>query len=113
MEFNLFILPVFLFLFFETEGLLEWLKFFKLSKFLPYYEEFESIINSGGKIKYLLFLSNRDKSFLMQLITCPVCLSVWLSLLISLFLGIRFFPIINFSGLFFFYSLKLLEKFSN
>jgi len=107
-------IALFLFLWFETNGPLLWLKLLRLDKFLPYYTEYKNIVDGGGKIGYLTFLSNIDKSFLIQLLSCSVCLSVWISLFISFISdSLRYFPVINITGLVVYFLIKILQSKAN
>lgn len=108
-----FFITIFLFLFFETEGFLKWLEYFKVARFLPHYKNYKEIIDSGGSVKYLIFLRKSDKNIFVQLITCPVCLSVWVSFTFALFFGIKYYPFINFFCLLKYFSLKILHEKSN
>lgn len=108
MELNFaFFVSISLFIWFETNA-----SIFYLKKILPCYDEYADIILAGGSVKYLDFLHNRDKGFFTQIISCPVCLSVWLSIFLSLFSGFRFYPEINVIGLGTFFLLKILKNLS-
>ena len=99
-------LALILFYFFETEGFIEWLSLIRLSKCLPYFAEYKNVIELGGKVRYLDFLIAQDNSFLIKLLTCPLCLSFWLSIFLSIITEIKFYPIINFIGLIGFFLLR-------
>jgi len=64
-------------------------------------------------LTYLEHISEERKTFFVKLITCELCLSVWLSLLITLLLSesLILFPVCNVISLFIYKGLaKLLES---
>lgn len=107
------LLSLILFFSFETDVIYEYGNLLKLK--LPKINEYKSIIKNGGQSQYLTFLRGiyKDK-FLVKLITCPICISVPLSVIFTILsLNILWFPIINMGGLFIFLLLKLLIKYSS
>ena len=107
-------LSIILFILFETDALVQYIKFFKLEKAAPSFEEYNQIIESGGYVKYLEYLRKIDDRFLIQLGSCFICLSVWISLFFTLVSwNILNYPVINFGGLIGFLILKLLNKYSS
>lgn len=116
MDFNIIdiglLLSVFLFFFYETEGWVEWIYFLKLNYILPYSEEYKNIINSGGYVRYLTFVKNYDNSFFIKLFACPICSSFWYSLFFCLIVGFKYYPFINFFGLFGYFVLKIIKNYS-
>jgi len=106
------LLSLILFFSFETDVIYEYSKLLKIK--LPKIEEYENIIKSGGQSQYLKFLRGvYINKFLIKLITCSICISVPLSILLTI-LSLNFlnYSIINFVGLFGYFSLKLLVKHS-
>jgi len=102
---------IILFLLFETNFLIEYSK--KLNFNLPYKNDYLKIIESGGSIHYLLFLKRAYSNFWINLFTCYVCLSVWLSFIFSIIsFNLLEFPKINFYGLVGYLILKILAKYS-
>lgn len=102
-----------LFLLFETNVLVEYGRAFKIR--LPELDNYSKIIDSGGHTHYLKYLRGiYEKSFIFKLITCPICLSVWISLWISLiFFQLLLFPAIEVGGLAGYFLLKILSKYSS
>ena len=86
-EFNLFLicnLIALMYVWFETDAFIEWGKLFKL-KFLKY-KEYDDIKSSSlsaiaGKNYCDFLLYKYPGHFLVKLITCPTCLSVWVNIL--------------------------------
>lgn len=89
------IVAMVLILWFKTEVWYEYTKLFGLSR-LSLEKEYEQEKQNDITIDYIKFLRKnwRDK-FIIRLITCPICLSYWLSFLVCLFsLNILVFPVI-------------------
>lgn len=113
-----FITVVLMYIWFETEAFVEYLTFFNIGwllfNLLGYKEKKESM----PMVDYHMFLSMEyPNSFFIKLITCPICLIVWVAPLVSFFYnGAISFPII-FMEIFFawsmFFALKSLMKLSD
>ena len=69
---------------FKSEALIEWGSLLGISKFLKTEEfqkmKFEELPNS---LNYPTFLKIKYNNFITKLISCPLCLSIWLSIFIS------------------------------
>lgn len=102
-----------MFYFYETEGFIRWIELVRAAWILPYYSEYKTIINSGGHVKYLDLLKKIDDSFLVSLVSCPVCFSFWLSLIAAFSHDIKYYSFINFFGLGGYFLLKILQNKSN
>lgn len=100
-----------LFFLFETNVIVEYGKKFKLP--IPLLKEYLDIIENGGQSHYLAFIKGIYNNFWGNLVSCYICLSVWLSLSISLItFNLLDYPIINFISLVSYLILKLLNKLS-
>lgn len=76
-------LVVLMYIWFDTEAFVEWSRLFKL-KFFKYHEYFlakQSPVPFIACQTYPDFLAQTygPKSFSIRLITCPICLGVWLN----------------------------------
>jgi hypothetical protein len=73
----------------RTNALAEYLTLFKLDRFLKVVE-YNKLHSEGYDGSYLEFLSAyySDK-FIVRLVKCPVCISVWLGIFSSFFVGIK------------------------
>ena len=80
---------------FDTEAFVEYVKLFKLDWFKVnnYLTEKES----NFELTYHSYLMYNHKNFFTKLITCPICLTTWLSIILSLFFTDS---ILNFSIIF-------------
>ena len=67
---------------FETEALVEYVKLFKLNWFKI--TEYLIAKESNFELTYHSYLSQHHRNFFTKLITCPICLTTWLSIISSL-----------------------------
>lgn len=85
---------VFLYIWFETDAFIEWGRLLKLS-FLNYQEFFQIRTTQLAKIAartYPDFLIYKyHHLFLIKLVTCPVCFSVWLNIIGTLIFSYNMF----------------------
>ena len=102
-----------LFYLFETDGLFQYSKVLRIK--LPYVLEYQKILDSGGSVRYLDFIRGiYNNSFLAKLLTCPICLSFYLSAGFSLIRWNIFeYPAVHSLGLAWYFGLKILAKTSN
>lgn len=81
------IIAVVLIVWLKTDGIIEWAKIFGLKKLLKideYYDyKIEQYLNSEHpmEVSYPLFLKMTNNNFLTRLLSCPLCLGFWLSVL--------------------------------
>lgn len=102
-------ISILLFYLFETDGLISYLEYFQLSKYLPYYSEYKNIIKNNGKVNYLKFVNRSTDNFWLKLLSCPICSAVPISLIIS-FLNMISFPVVLFGGLIGYFILKRISS---
>lgn len=100
----------------ETDAFVEYFKLFRLDRGLLFsflrvneYEEYISK-NLEEDTTYPDFLSYERGNFLTTLISCPICLSVWLSIFSGFYLSFSLFPVINIISIALFLLLKILFK---
>lgn len=106
------LISLILFILFETNALIEYSK--KLNFNLPFKQDYLDIIEHGGQVHYLTFIRKLYDNFWVNLFTCYICISVWLSLAISiLFFNLNNYPQINVGGLIGYLILKILNKYSS
>jgi len=67
-----------LIIWFNTDSFIQYIKLFRLSKF-TYIKEFEQELFENPDLKYLDFAYFKEPSFSNKLISCPYCLSFWIS----------------------------------
>jgi hypothetical protein len=66
----------------KTEAFVEYARLFGLSKLLEI-NQFDN--RATHELNYPAFLLVNHNNFLTRLISCPICLGVWLNILVSLF----------------------------
>jgi len=73
---------------FNTSAVVEYGKLLKLDGvlFIKEYEDY--VLNIDIDATYITFLACTKDNFIIRLITCPLCLSLWYSLSISLVIGL-------------------------
>ena len=105
-----FIVCFILTLWFNSSAFVEYLNFFNLGYHF-YTHDFEEKQKKNLELNYISYLKIYHDSFYIRLITCPICLSVWLNLLACLiFYNFSNFFISAWLSLFLFYLLSVLIK---
>jgi hypothetical protein len=72
-----FITCLLLVVWFKTDAFVEYVKLFKLSRRFSV-DDFEEKYSSDFELTYHDYLRKYKNSFLIRLVTCPICLTVWL-----------------------------------
>ena len=77
---------IILIIWFQTEAFYEYCKLFGFKKLFKIkdYSDFSEISDEGTYIEYL---NIQYDSFLVRLISCPICLGIWLNILFCAFLS--------------------------
>lgn len=109
----IFILQIFwinliLFLWFETDGFIQYSKLFKFGKLFKIDEFLEYKETKNPKITYHSYIRQKHNNFFTKLITCVPCFNFWITLIVTiLFNCLYLYPVIYIIG----YSLyKILKK---
>lgn len=92
------IIALILLIWFRTDAWLEYCRLFKLDR-ISYYTDYDKKHKEDLTLTYLLYLRMYHNRFFIRLITCPICLSVWLGIILSIFINIYLFPIYTIGGL--------------
>jgi hypothetical protein len=92
--FLIFYLVAALYIWFDTDAFVEWagllrLKFAKTKEFQANKMSSIPLVAAQTYIDFLLYNYGRD-SFLIRLITCPVCFSVWCNIILGLVFWCKF-----------------------
>jgi hypothetical protein len=98
-----------LFIWFETDGFIEYSKLFKLSNLFKItdFEEYKK--ESNPRITYHSYIRQKHGNFITKLFTCVPCFCFWMVLVISLIFGNLFlYPVIYISS---YVIYKLLKKY--
>lgn len=76
-----------LFVWFRTNVFVEYVNLFRLSQFF-YVADFNKLNTDGYNGSYLEFLKEYYyEQFFVRLVSCPICLGFWLSLIVVVFLN--------------------------
>ena len=100
---------VLLIVWFKTDAFLEYARLFRLTKVFRI-DKYDEEYNNDFTLDYHTFLLKEYKgSFLIKLITCPICLIVWAAIAVVIFFGHLYFsPVIICSILLYFGVSKLM-----
>jgi len=91
---QIFYVVFFMYVWFETDALIEYSKLFGLKKIFRI-DRWESHREINPRIEYFDYLRMNHSSFIIRLVTCPQCILVWLSIAASaIFCAIYFFPLV-------------------
>lgn len=102
-----------LLIWFKSEAILEWGTLFRLSKLLKEEEFKKQKINQIPlEITYPMFLRINYNCFITKMISCPLCLSTWLSIIFILLssISILFIPIVCILSLILYGTVSILLK---
>ena len=89
-----------LFILFNTTAVYEYFKFLPLPEKITKIKEYENERKYDFSLSYKMFWLTNYDSFFIRLVTCPYCLSGWLSLGFSVnFSCLTWLPIVYFGGL--------------
>ena len=78
------LIPFVLFIWFESDIIVTLINIFKLDRKLFIQEYKKERLEISEKLHYLDFLHVRKANFFTKLISCPICLCFWLTLIQSL-----------------------------
>ena len=84
-----------LFIWFETDGFIQYSKLFRLGKLFKINEFLEYKEDKNPKMNYLSYIRQKHNNFFTKLITCVPCYNFWIVLLVViLFNSIYLYPLI-------------------
>lgn len=73
------IISLILLIWFRTEAWLEYTRLFRLN-FLSFYKDYDQKRQKDITLNYQIYLRRYHDCFFVRMITCPICLAVWLSM---------------------------------
>lgn len=85
--------------FLKTNAYVEYARLFNVNN-ISYYKDFFIKREDNPSLNYIDYLSIYHNCFFIRLVTCPVCLSIWLGIIFSIFTNICLFPIYSLVSLF-------------
>jgi hypothetical protein len=92
------LIALILLIWFRTDAWLEYCRVFHLNC-LSFYKDYETKKHEDATLTYLQYLRQEHNCFAVRLITCPICLAVWLSIPAAVFTSILMFPIFTMGAL--------------
>lgn len=82
-----FILAYLMLIWFETNAFIEYSFLIKLDKIFPLFKKYRIMEEAGSPLNFKEYLGQfYSRNFIVRLITCPICLATWLSIIASLIL---------------------------
>lgn len=88
------IVSLILLVWFRTDAWLEYCRLWRLDE-LGFYKDYDDKKYMDVTLTYHSYLRRHHNCFGVRLITCPICLAVWLGLIVGICSGMAFqFPII-------------------
>jgi len=92
------LISILLLIWFRTDFLIEYCRLFHLNR-IAFYKDFDAKYKEDVSLTYITYLRRYHDCFFVRLITCPICLAVWLGIIFSLFTSITFLPLYIIGGL--------------
>jgi hypothetical protein len=90
---------IILILWFRTEVYIEYCRLFGLN-IISNYKDYEEKRKNDASLNYIKYLRQYHNNFFIRLITCPICVSIWISIIMTIIVGHGVaFPISFFGGL--------------
>lgn len=80
------IMAALLIVWFRTDAYVEYARVFRLNK-ISFYQDFDAKKSEDARLTYFGYLRQYHNSFFTRLITCPICLGVWVATIISIYTG--------------------------
>jgi hypothetical protein len=85
------VIALILLIWFRTDAWLEYTRIFHLN-WLSFYKEFDVKYKDDVSLTYLHFLRRDHNCFFIRLITCPICMAIWLGLILAIFIHLVLVP---------------------
>ena len=91
----------------RTDGYLEYCRILHLNC-ISFYKDYDAKKHEDATLQYLHYLRRDHNCFFVRLITCPICLAVWLAILPASLTSIFLFPVFVIGGLLLFTAIDRL-----
>ncbi len=93
------VVALFLVIWFRTEAWVEYCRLFKLNR-ISHYKDYDEKKKNDVALTYHGYLRQYHNCFQIRLLTCPICVAIWLAMLNVLLFGkISVFPVTFIGGL--------------
>jgi hypothetical protein len=86
------LIALILLIWFRTDAWLEYCRLLRLNA-LSFYKDYEDKKYNDATLTYLNYLRRDHNCFFVRLITCPICLTVWLAIIPTALTSIVLFPV--------------------
>jgi len=86
------LIALILLIWFRTDAWLEYCRVFHLN-FISFHKDYYAKKHEDATLTYLNYLRRDHNCFFVRLITCPICLAVWLAIPAVVVTSIVFFPV--------------------
>ena len=80
-----------LIIWFKTNAFCEYLEYFHFQRHFLINDYYKYRNKSACSVHYTDFLLLKNNCFLVRLITCPICLGIWLNIIFSVHFGFEYF----------------------
>ncbi len=100
------LVTVILLVWFRSNAFVEYLELLRLDMAFGVREYKKSSSEVSYHMRYTDFILLKYNSFFIRLITCPLCLSVWISVILSTHKGVEYFPFLVITPLFLYKHLE-------
>lgn len=94
----IFLIALILVIWFRSDAWLEYTKLLHLN-YISKYKEYNEVLKRDSLLEYHTFLRRYYNCFLIRLITCPVCFSIWLGIIFGILTYLSMIPIYSIGGL--------------
>lgn len=93
------VVALFLIIWFRTEAFVEYCRLFKLDR-ISHYKNYDEKKANDVSLTYHGYLRQYHNSFRVRLLTCPICVALWLAMMNAiLFMKLAVFPVTFVGGL--------------
>lgn len=82
MMFSITLIVVLLIIWFRTDAYIEYCRIFKLN-FISCYKDYDLKKYNDVSIEYHAYLRQYHNCFFVRLITCPICLTTWMGIIVG------------------------------
>ena len=108
---HIFLVSLIMLVWFNTDAFHEYCKGFRFKK-LFYTKEYSVFAQATPEMSYIEYLQVQYDSFSIRLISCPICLGIWLNIILSLLLWNfdLFFVKVGLSFLLYFITVFFIKK---
>ena len=101
------LIALLLLIWFRTDAFVEYSKILHLNS-ISFHKDFEEKHHNDASLTYIFYLRKYHNCFLVRLITCPICLAIWIGICCGLITAILLTPVYIIGGLLLFSTIDRL-----